>query len=28
MITTMPDGTTEIHKLIIGRSLTGISAFA
>jgi len=24
----MPDGTTEIHKLIIGRSLTGISAFA
>jgi len=28
MITTMPDGTTEIHKLIIGRNLTGISAFA
>jgi len=28
MITTMPDGTTEIHKLIIGRSLTGVSAFA
>jgi len=28
MITTMPDGTTEIHKLIIGRFLTGVSAFA
>lgn len=24
---TIPDGTTEIHKLIIGRHLTGISAF-
>jgi len=28
MIVTMPDGTTEIHKLIIARSLTGVSAFA
>jgi len=27
MITTMPDGTTEIHKLIIARALTGINAF-
>jgi len=26
MITTMPDGTTEIHKLIISRALTGVSA--
>jgi len=26
MITTMPDGTTEIHKLIISRQLTGVSA--
>ena len=25
---TIPDGTTEIHKLVIGRELTGISAFA
>jgi alkylation response protein AidB-like acyl-CoA dehydrogenase len=24
---TIPDGTTEIHKLVIGRQLTGISAF-
>jgi alkylation response protein AidB-like acyl-CoA dehydrogenase len=24
---TIPDGTTEIHKLVIGRALTGISAF-
>jgi acyl-CoA dehydrogenase len=24
---TIPDGTTEIHKLVIGRHLTGISAF-
>ena len=27
-IMTIPDGTTEIQKLIIGRSLTGLSAFA
>jgi len=27
MILTMPDGTTEIHKLVISRALTGISAF-
>jgi len=27
MILTMPDGTTEIHKLVISRTLTGISAF-
>jgi alkylation response protein AidB-like acyl-CoA dehydrogenase len=25
---TIPDGTTEIHQLVIGRELTGISAFA
>lgn len=24
---TIPDGTTEIHKLVIGRQLTGVSAF-
>jgi acyl-CoA dehydrogenase len=24
---TIPDGTTEIHKLVVGRALTGISAF-
>ena len=24
---TIPDGTTQIHKLVIGRELTGISAF-
>jgi alkylation response protein AidB-like acyl-CoA dehydrogenase len=24
---TIPDGTTEIHKLVVGRDLTGISAF-
>jgi alkylation response protein AidB-like acyl-CoA dehydrogenase len=23
---TIPDGTTQIHKLIIGRELTGVSA--
>jgi len=27
MILTMPDGTTEIHKLVIARALTGVSAF-
>jgi len=26
MVTTMPDGTTEVHKLIISRALTGVSA--
>jgi alkylation response protein AidB-like acyl-CoA dehydrogenase len=25
---TIPDGTTQVHKLVIGRELTGISAFA
>jgi hypothetical protein len=25
---TIPDGTTEIHQLLIGRELTDISAFA
>jgi acyl-CoA dehydrogenase len=25
---TIPDGTTQIHKLVIGRELTGLSAFA
>lgn len=24
---TIPDGTTQIHKLVIGRELTGVSAF-
>jgi alkylation response protein AidB-like acyl-CoA dehydrogenase len=24
---TIPDGTTEIHKLVVGRALTGVSAF-
>jgi acyl-CoA dehydrogenase len=24
---TIPDGTTQVHKLVIGRELTGISAF-
>jgi len=27
MIAPIPDGTTEIQKLLIGRSLTGVSAF-
>jgi len=26
-LTTIPDGTSEIHKLIVGREMTGISAF-
>jgi alkylation response protein AidB-like acyl-CoA dehydrogenase len=24
---TIPDGTTQIHKLVIGRELTGLNAF-
>ena len=24
---TLPDGTTQIHQLVIGRELTGLSAF-